>query len=213
LGANTVSYTATDAGGNTAVCSLTITVNTFSGNSQVFAERIGSVTATTLIPAHEGANGFDNDGYTMSGTADVRNTLPSVGYGGASGGANVFFTGAGRTFEISGINTSAFSTMGMAFGIFKSTTASNGSDFLIQASTDGITYNTIFHSLLPTGTGTAVWSTMTAIGFPSAANLRIRFTNLGPTQYRLDDIILGGLTNTATITNVGNTSFCNGGSV
>ncbi len=213
LGANTVSYTATDASGNTAVCSFTITVNTFSGNSQVFAERIGNVTATTLIPTHEAANGFDNDGYTMTGTADVRNTLPSVGYGGASGGANVFFTGAGRTFEISGINTSTFSTMGMAFGIFKSTTASNGSDFLIQASTDGITYNTIFHSLLPTGTGTAVWSTMTAVGFPSAANLRIRFTNLGTTQYRIDDIILGGLTNTATITNVGNTSFCNGGSV
>ncbi|MBL0018290.1 MAG: HYR domain-containing protein [Bacteroidetes bacterium] len=213
VGNNTVTFTATDASGNSANCSFTVTVSAFQGNSQVFAERIGTVTGTTLIAAHEGANGFDNDGYTMSGTADVRNTLPSTGYPGASGGANVFFTGAGRTFEISGVNTTGFTTMGMAFGVFKSTTTSNGLDLRLEVSTDGITYTTLPHTLLPTGTGTAVWSTMTAVGFPSAANLRIRFTNLGTTQYRIDDMILGGLTNVATITNVGNTSFCSGGSV
>ena len=58
----------------------------------VFTESIGTVPAgpPLSIANHEAADGFDNDSYTMSGTADIRGTSVSTGYPGASGGANVF---------------------------------------------------------------------------------------------------------------------------
>ena len=63
-----------------------------------FTETMGTVAATTTIVAHEAANSFDNDGFTMSNggattPADIRNSSASSGYTGASGGANVFFSG------------------------------------------------------------------------------------------------------------------------
>ncbi|MBK7432160.1 MAG: hypothetical protein IPI62_14915 [Bacteroidetes bacterium] len=61
-------------------------------NKILFTEQMGIVAGTTSINAHESANGFDNDGFTMTGTADVRVTVASTGYAQASGNANVFLT-------------------------------------------------------------------------------------------------------------------------
>ncbi len=76
-----------------------LTIRAF--NKPFIIETMGNVAATTTITAHESANGFDNDSYTMSGTADVRSSISfSSGYSGASGGAYVYFVtnASGRTF-------------------------------------------------------------------------------------------------------------------
>lgn len=158
-----------------------------------FTETMGTVPSTTAIATHEANDGFDNDGLTMSGTADVRSTLPSSGYTGASGGANIFITNtAGRYFLIEGINTLSKADYTLSFGMHKSTTASNGSDLIVEVSSDGASYAPLSVPALPTGTGTAIWYFRTALGtIPSAANLRLQFRQSGTaTQYRIDDVIL-----------------------
>lgn len=69
---------------------------------------MGSVGAIVSIPNHELNNGFDMDVFSMSGSADVRNTQSSAGtYSQASGGANVFLTNSFREeFYYFRINTS-----------------------------------------------------------------------------------------------------------
>lgn len=156
-----------------------------------FLESMGTVSTTTAIATHESNSGFDNDGLTMSGTADVRITLPSTGYAGASGGANIFITNSvGRYFLIEGINTTAKADYTLSFGIHKSTTASNGSDMVVEVSSDGSNYSPLTVPALPTGTGTAIWHYRTASGtIPTAANLRIQFRQTATaTQYRIDDL-------------------------
>lgn len=182
----------------------------------VFIETIGSVPGTTTIAAHETVNGFDNDGYTMTGSADIRNTSPSSGYTAASGLANVFITNTlGTNFQIAGINTSAFTSVQMSFGIMKSTIASTGSDLIIEVSTDGVTYTPLSFPALPTGSGTASWFARTVTGIPSAANLRIRFRQNGSsTQYRLDDLRMSGTVScpTASVSPSGSVAICQGSS-
>jgi hypothetical protein len=190
-----------------------IALGTGSMYAQAFTESMGSVGSTTAISTQEAANGFDNDAFTMTGTADVRNTSASSGYTGASGAANIFFTNSGsRTFQIAGINSSGIANPVLSFGILKSTTASNGSDFIVELSTDGVTYSAVSFPALPTGSGTAVWRLRTVTSaIPQAANLRIRFTNTGTaTQYRIDDV---KLTCSASITPSGVTTLCSGSTV
>lgn len=183
--------------------------------AQTFNENFGSVSGTTAIST--ASVGFANTGFMYSGTADVRNTSPSTGYTGASGAANIFITNTvGKFFQIEGINTTALSSPGLSFGISKSVNASNGSDLAVETSTDGVNYTALSFPALPTGSGTSHWYLRTATGtIPSATNLRIRFKNNGTaTQYRIDDVQLGGTAVcTASITVGGATTFCNGGSV
>ena len=182
--------------------------------STVFSESMGTVPGTTQIATHESGNGFDNDGLTMSGTGDVRVTSVSSGYIGATGGANIFLTNtAGKNFIISGINTNGLTNLELSFGIVKSTTASNGSDLLVQYSTDGINYTSIPYTLA-TGAGTAVWTLKTVTGIPSSASLSLQFIQTGTTtQYRIDDVILKGEKAIPELTASGNTNLCQGNSV
>ncbi|MFZ4613808.1 MAG: hypothetical protein ACOYNH_09015, partial [Bacteroidia bacterium] len=72
-------------------------------NAQVtiFTETMGTVGGTTTLVAHETANGYDNDSYTMTNggltNTDLRSTNASTGYTNpnASGSANVFFAATG----------------------------------------------------------------------------------------------------------------------
>lgn len=207
-GAGNYSVTATLNGGCTATAGP-VSVSLAGSNSTVlFTENMGNVSGTTSIATHENNNGFANVQYTMSGSGDVRNTLPSSGYSGTSGGANIFLTNiAGRNFQISGINSSAYTNLSLSFGIYKNTTASTGADFAVQVSTDGTNYQNLSFSALPTGAGWYLRSTTGTI--PSASNLRIRFQNEGTsTQYRIDDVRLSG-TPAATITpSSGNSTAC-----
>ena len=169
----------------------------YSGMSQSFTETIGTVSGTTAIAVHESNNGFSNSSFVMSGSADIRITSSSTSYLGASGGANVFFTNNGASsFLISGINTSNLGGISLSFGCAKSTTSSNGSDFIVEVSSDGTTYQPLNFPSFSTGSGTAVWRLVMASGnIPSVANLRLRFRNTSTvTQYRIDDIKLSAET-------------------
>ncbi len=164
--------------------------NVFGDN--IFSENMGAPSATTAITSW---TGWQNNGIlTFTGTADVRITTPSSGYIGASGVGNIYIANTvGKDFEISGINTLAYSNISLSAGIYKSTTASNGSELLIEVSSDGVTYVPMTFSL-PSGTGTATWHLTTPTGaIPACANLRIRFTQTGTgPQFRIDDVVLNG---------------------
>ena len=156
----------------------------------VFTENMGTPGGTVAIASHTFQN---SPGFTFTGTADVRNTTTSTGYVGASAGGNVFFTNTvGRDFIISGVNTTAYSSLVLSFGHFKSTTTGNN-ELVVETSTDGVTYSPLTYSRA-TGAGTASWILISASGtIPSTANLRIRFRQTSATtQFRLDDIKLTG---------------------
>ena len=158
----------------------------------IFSENMGAPSGTTSIAT----NVFQNSGtQTYSGTADVRITTVSTGYTGASGGGNVFFTDTSlpRTFEISGINTTGYSSLTLSFGHYKSSPTANN-QLVVEVSADGSSYFPLSYTR-PTGTGTASWLLITATGpIPSTSNLRIRFSQAALTngQFRIDDVTLTG---------------------
>ena len=166
----------------------------------IFSENVGTPTGTTTLASYSAGTApatFQNrPALTFSGSADVRNTNVSSGYTGASGNGNAFITGtSGTLFQISGINTSSYNSLSLSFGIFKSTTASTGSDLIVEVSSDGTTFTPLSYTALSSGTGTATWYLRSTSGtIPSTSNLRIQFRQTGTaTQYRIDDIILTGL--------------------
>jgi hypothetical protein len=158
----------------------------------IVTENMGTPSGTTSIAA----NAFQNSGtLTYAGTGDVRTSTASSGYGGASGSGNVFLTQGGTvSFTISGINTSSFDTIGLSFGAFKSTTASDLTDLVVSYSTDGTTFTPLTVPAQPTGGGTAVWRLITVSGaIPSSSTLSLRFVNTSTTnQARVDDVLLTG---------------------
>lgn len=162
----------------------------------IFSETLGTVTVTTAIAAHEAANAFDNDGLTFSGAGDLRATGFSTGYAGASGSANVFLTSnSSKTFRIDGINTLGHTvgSVGMTFGAFKNTTASDMATLVLEYSTDGSSWSAISIPGQPTGIGTSVWRLVSipTTFIPIASNVSLRWTNTdSTTQFRLDDITL-----------------------
>jgi immunoglobulin I-set domain protein len=164
-----------------------------SPSNVLFTESIGTVATTTTIASQETANGFDNDAYTMSGSGDIRISSASTDYPGASANANIFLTTTvGTNFQIAGINTTGLFNLELSFGVLKSAAASDGSDLIVEVSSDGIFYTALSFPVMPAGTGTAGWYYRTASGNISATpNLRIRFRQNGViSQYRLDDIRL-----------------------
>lgn len=177
------------AGPGTASLAIIINPASGGGTSDIFSENMGTPSGTTTIAA----NIFQNSGFTFTGTADVRSTTVSSGYTGASGGGNVFVTNSiGRFFEISGINTTGYSDLALSFGQYKSTSAGSN-ELVVEVSPDGTTYTPLTYSRA-TGSGTSNWLKIEPAGtIPSAANLRIRFTqtSTGP-QFRIDDVVLSG---------------------
>ena len=209
------SVVVTDINGCIATASpVIVTVNQFQQSGTVFSESMGTITSgsTVAIVTHENNNGFQNVAFTMSGSADLRNNSLSSAvsdYTLASGLGHIFFSNTSvKNFIISGINTSGLNNLQLSFGLRKEQNASDGSDFLIQVSTDGISYSNLTTPLLPTGSGTAGWRYIVATGtIPSTSNLRIQFIQSGTTnQYRLDDVLLTYSNPTPTITAQGPTT-------
>jgi hypothetical protein len=164
----------------------------------IFSENFGTPAATTSVATY---TGFQNYGVqTYTGNADVRVTLPSSGYVGASGSGNLFVTSTLNTnLIISGINTTNYNTLNLSLAILKTTTASNGSELGVQVSSDGTNWTNLTFTT-GTGGGTAnIYTLYTPTGtIPSTANLRIRFimkSVVTGLQFRVDDVKLTGIAN------------------
>lgn len=164
---------------------------------QIFTENMGTPSGTTTVAA----NTFQNSGtltYSVNATPttkpDVRTSTASSGYTGASGGGNLFLTNTGAIwFEISGINTTNYTSLALTFGQHKSTTAGSN-ELIVEVSSDGSNYTALSYTR-PTGSGTANWRLISPTGtIPSASNLRIRFRQpaSASTQWRIDDVVLTG---------------------
>lgn len=191
-----------------------------------FTETMGTTGASTeTIAVHESNNRFSVTSLTYSGTADVRNTTPSTGYAGSSGGYNVLIQSL-ETFQVETINAAACTDSdSLSFGIFKSTNAATGVDFLVlEYSVDNISWTSIPYTALPTGSGTSHWYKRT-VALPTDAHsaslwLRFRSTLTGGSsanpQYRIDDVSMtcGSTvdcsTFTASVAVTGDNVFCAG---
>jgi len=165
---------------------LFLTTSVSWGQVTILSENMGTGTGTALITA----NAFQNTNVTFSGTADVRTTLPSSGYTGASGGKNVFFTASGRDFMISNINTSGYSNITLSFGQLKTATAANN-ELVVEYSIDGTNF-TLLPYTRPSGAANAYVLVTPTGTLPAASNLRLRFTSESSNQWRLDDVKLTG---------------------
>lgn len=160
-----------------------------------FAENIGTPSATTAIASHAFQNASP---IVFSGTADVRNTIQSNAYAGASGAGNIFFGVAGgnaKEIIISGINTALYTNISVSFGVLSST-ANNM--LTVEYSTNGSTFNALsVNTTINANTWTLKSSSAT---IPSSSNLYLKFSKNSGTSFRLDDIkLLGTLINPPTL--------------
>lgn len=180
----------------------------------IFSENFGvSPASSSPYPAATGYPNYQNmtAPIAFSGTADLRNSSGSAGtYTDASGGANVFFTNtAGRFLLIEGINTAAYPTadLRLSFGLRQegNTPALPNSVLALEYSLDGI----VFLPLSYTRTVNSSWEQITInSGVPSAPNLRLRWTQTGTTQYRIDDVKITAISATCLLSLGTETTAC-----
>lgn len=170
-----------------------------SAQSTIFSENCGNPSVTTTCTSYTGWQNNSTLTFTASATGpDVRTTLPSSGYAGASGNGNVFFINgvANRFVQISGINTTNYTNLTLSFGILKTTNVSTGSELVVEVSSNGSTYTALSYTLATGGGTSNIYYLKTPTGtIPSTANLRIRFRYTSSTstcQFRIDDIKLSG---------------------
>lgn len=159
-----------------------------------FRETMGVPVGNTNVNTHHSNLGFDNSSsctFSTTNGTDVRTTSPSTG--GASGGGNIFFTNnSNRDFLVTGIDVSSYeSPLTLRIQLYKSTSASNGSELTIEYY-NGASWIDVTVNNLPTGIGTAVWhNVILGTSIPNTIS-QIRFSRSpdgtsGP-QFRLDDI-------------------------
>ncbi len=179
------------------------------GLSTIFRETMGNVGTTTTIAAHETADGFDNDGFTMSGggatnPGDIRSTSASSGYtdplgNAASAQGNVWFTSTSAEygFGIAGIDASGYDHQLLSFGYRKESASANAT-FAVQWSTNsGTSWTSVTVSNLPAAGAATGWYMVTNLYLPPEASrtgLSLRWVKSGATAMRLDDILLQGFT-------------------
>lgn len=170
------------------------------GAQTIYQENFGTpASGNTAIASY---TGWQATGVTYSGTADVRSSLPSTGYTGASASGLTFITSvADRYFQVEGINTSAYNTANLVltFGQHQTPASATAPDNLkVEVSTDGTNFTALPYSRTST---TASWELITiSSGIPSTSNLRLRFRQTTTTiQYRIDDIKLANVAANCTI--------------
>lgn len=168
---------------------VVITAN-LAAQTTIYSENMGTTTSTTAISSNTFEQGAP---ITYSGTGDVRATSASstTNYAEASGGANVMINGAGKYFQISGIDTSSYQNINLYLGQRKGTNAANN-ELKIEVSTDGTNWTELSYTRT-TGSGTSNWQYINPTGIiPSTSGLNIRFTGTNTTEWRIDDVKLTG---------------------
>jgi hypothetical protein len=185
------------------IYSLLLLVVSFTSFGQtIYSENMGTPSGQTTIAA----NVFQNaTPIIYSGTADIRNTLVSSGYSGASGGGNVLINAVDEFFQIDGINTAAFNTSGLrlSFGVNTPTAVTNV--LLVDVSTDATNWTPLTYT--PTGTNWTL-ATITS-GIPSSSTLSIRFKSTSTVQYRVDDVKVFNFNASCTLVLGNPTTVCN----
>lgn len=179
------------------------------GWSTVFRETMGTSAGTTTLAAHEAADGFDNNAYTMTdggaeNPADIRTSSPSAGYTDpagipASSNANVYFTASGVTnlgFAIEGIDTRGVEALRLSFGYRKEDAAANMTLGVDWSTNGGVAWNAMVISNLPAEGAATGWYMVSNLAVSAAAlestNLSLRWTKTGGTAGRIDDVLLQG---------------------
>ena len=178
--------------------SLVISTVTFA--QTFFSENMGTPTGNTLIATYASGTApatFQNSpAITYTGTSDVRTSLASSGYNGASASGNVFINAIDEFFQIDGLNSSAYlsSDIQLSFGINTPTAVTNV--LIIEVSTDATNWTPITYT--PTGLG---WTLATISGgvIPSSSTLSIRFRSTTILQYRIDDVKLSNVSASCTL--------------
>ena len=159
----------------------------------IFSENMGNPSSNTFVNQF---TGFQNHGtliFTGSSNTDIRTSNASTGYADASGDGNVLLNNTTKYIEISGINTTNYSSLVLSFGVRKATNAVT-QPVIVEVSDDGVNYSQLTYTNLPSGSGSSGWYYRTASGeLPSTSNLRIKFTgNNATNDVRLDDVKLVG---------------------
>jgi hypothetical protein len=180
--------------------------NNVQAQDTIFYENMGASATTVSVANYTGWR--TGTAYTMTGTANIVHTATpfstSGDYSQASGNAPVVFNTQNggvpkEWWEISGINTTCYSSVSLRIGIYKQRNDATGANFAVEYSTDGVSYSPLTYSL-PSGGGTTGWYAYTLTGLVASPNLRIRFSNnstLSGDNYRLDDISVRGTVSSA----------------
>lgn len=149
-----------------------------------FTETFGNPSSTTSIADHT----YDNENLTFEGNGDIRSSIPSEGYEGASGNGLVFMNADYRFLTIGNIVTTGFESFNLSFGLH----AFGTQQLTIEYSEDGDDWTEItYQQTQPSGS----WTLMEINDFelPESESLKLRFSKDNGDQYRLDDITLSGL--------------------
>ncbi len=155
----------------------------------LYEENMGVPSSATLVQNYTGWQQTDVH-YCGDGTCDVRTSNASSGYGQASGGGNVMINDSVKWFQVSGINTLLAVSPRLYMGLRK-TTAEDGRALMVQASSDSLVWITLsMVDSLPVGTGTSGWYRVSYVGLPVCERLHLRFSNLGTSDFRIDDLAI-----------------------
>lgn len=175
-----------------------------------YSENMGTPTATTTVTNYLNGTApatFQNSAPIIySGTGDVRTSVASNTYIGASGGGNAYLTGtAGKYFQIDGLNTAAYASadLQLSFGYLTNNLATQ---VVLEMSTDATNWAPIAF----TNNANTTWNLITIGGgvIPSTPSLSLRFTQPATAQMRFDDIKLSSVSASCTLVLAAETTLC-----
>ena len=171
-------------------------------------ETMGTTTGTVSIDVHEQNDGFVNTSLTMTNggaaeSADIRDTNNSIGYSGASGAANVYFTGASTEvgFAIEDIDAAVYTDLVLQFAVRKESASGTAFATLNVEFWDGSSWQPITITGYPTSSDGTIWKLTDQISLPQPAEingLKLRFVKTGSEACRIDDVSLTGTPKVAT---------------
>ncbi|WP_114777711.1 IPT/TIG domain-containing protein [Botryobacter ruber] len=164
------------------------------GRETIFQESFGIGAVPSALADY--TDYTHNTSAAISGTASIKGDSPSD-YSGASAGNNADFT-KNQDLIISGLNTEGYSTVDLAFGVFRTTGAALTVEYRI-----GTGSWVAVPSLAVSGAAGWTYLNSQDNPFPKVANWSLRFSHTGSRgTLKIDDINLSGGISTPTITNI-----------
>ncbi len=174
-----------------------------SANAQTFTENMGTIPVEMTVSELNSEKGFkNNDVFTYQGDALVqpigaspRNTDYEDLFGNKpSMGSNVRISDKHNCyFQINGINTMGMKKPVVGFAILKGVRRFDGTDLVVEYSTDGSNWTELGFEPLPTDEGSELqFMYRKTSTLPNAAVLCVRFRQNGyGCVFRIDDVCVG----------------------